>query len=79
MRKILTTLEVANLIERFLNSKEEYPQEWNDFIEAGRVEQRAERFKRRCYELDPFVNTPEVPNENALAELKEMVRSLREM
>jgi hypothetical protein len=79
MRKVLTNQQVADLIERFLNGQEEYPQEWNDFIEAGRVEQRAEGFRERCYELDPLVNTPEAPNDNALAELHEMVRSLREM
>jgi hypothetical protein len=56
MRKMLITPEVADLIERFLDGQEKYPQEWNYFIEAGSVEQRAERFKKRCYELDPLVN-----------------------
>ena len=79
MKERLTAREAAGLIERFLNGQERYPQEWNDFIEGRKVEPRVESFRKKCYELDPLVNTPVAPDEKALAELREIAKSLRQM
>ena len=77
MKRTLKAAEVADLIERFLSGKELYPQEWNDFIEAGRVEQSAEPSRKRCYELDPLINRPGASNLEAIKELKNIVVDLR--
>ncbi len=71
--------EAADLIQRFLDGKELYPQEWNDFIEATKVQPEVELARKRCYELDPRVNCPNPPAPDALAELKEMVSALRKI
>lgn len=77
VKKALSVSEAAGVIERFLDGKEHYPQEWNDFIEARRVEPEAEPYRRRCYELDPLVNRPGEPDQKALAELRAMICVLR--
>jgi hypothetical protein len=79
VKRVLGASEAADLIERFLDGKELYPQEWNDFIEATRVEPQVEPYRQRCYELDPRVNSPDPPDPEALAELKEIVPALRKI
>jgi len=78
-KPLLRASEAADLIERFLDGKSLYPQEWNDFVEAGRVEPRVEPYRKRCDELDPRVNSHEPPDAEALAELKEIASALRKI
>lgn len=70
-------LEVAGLIERFLDKKSLYPQEWNDFVELSQYDKRIDVFRKRCYELDPLVNCPGNPDPKAIGELKSMIEELR--
>ena len=79
MRPRLLPSEAADLIERFLNNSQLYPQEWNDFIEARRVDRAVEQFQRPCCELDPLVNCPGDANCGAVEELKRVVLELRRM
>ena len=77
--KPLAASEAADVIERFLHRRELYPQEWNDFIEGTRVERPVERYRRRCYELDPMVNRPGQPDPDALEELRKIASELRQL
>ena len=72
-----TEPEVADLIERFLEGRSLYPQEWNDFVDSSQRSEKVESYRKRCYELDAIVNRPGAPDAEAVAELKEMIRSLR--
>jgi hypothetical protein len=71
-------LEMAQLIERFLEGNELYPQEWNDFVEVPQFEKERDAYRQRCYDLDPLVNSHEAPDLDAISELRSMVRTLRE-
>jgi hypothetical protein len=75
----LGTSEAADLIERFLHGQQLYPQEWNDFVEATKVEPRVEPYRTRCYDLDPLVNRPGSPDLEALKELKDIADQLRKI
>jgi hypothetical protein len=79
LRIPLGPCETADLIGRFLHGKERYPQEWNDFVEAGRVDAQLEPYRKRCYELDPLVNRPGDPDHGAMEELKCVMSELREL
>ena len=79
MSSALGPSEAADLIERFLNVAERYPQEWNDFVEASPVDVRVEPYRIRCYNLDPLVNRPVGPDPDAIQELKAIVTALRRM
>ena len=75
--KELTNSEVAQLIERFLEARSLYPQEWNDFVETSQRDQEMDIYRKRCYELDPLVNRPGDPDPEAVAELRSMITRLR--
>ena len=75
-RKNLTVHDVGHIIERFLSNSSHYPQEWNDFVES-KQRGESERFRRRCYNLDPLVNCPGNRDEAALAELRALATSAR--
>ena len=77
--KDLAATEVANIIERFLNGTERYPQEWNDLVDSRTVEPQIEMYRKRCDELDPLVNRPEPADPAALEELRQIVSTLRSM
>jgi hypothetical protein len=79
VKRVLGASEAADLIERFLDRKELYPQEWNDFVEATKVQPEVELAQKRCYELDPRANRPDPPDPEALAELKKIVSALRKI
>jgi len=79
MKPVLHASAAADLIERFLGGRELYPQEWNDFVEAVKMEPSVERYRKRCYDLDPLVNRPGAPDLEALEELKEIASALRKM
>jgi len=72
-----TAAEIAQIIERFLNGRSLYPQEWNDFVERRHPDRKLDSFRKRCDELDPLVNCPDPQDVNALAELKNMADALR--
>jgi len=72
----LTPVEMASLIDRFLEGKSLYPQEWNDFVESQLRDKELDKFRKRCYELDPLVNRPAPPDEDAVHELRAIVREL---
>ena len=69
--------EVAQLIERFLEGKSLYPQEWNDFVDSSQSNNRVDIYRKRCYELDPLVNHPGDPDPEAIGKLKAIVDELR--
>src|ERR1035438_9593254 len=48
----LSGSDMAQLIERFLDGRSLYPQEWNDFVDTSQRDQKMDVYRRRCYELD---------------------------
>ena len=57
-KKPRTAAEIAGIIERFLDGNSLYPQEWNDFVECRERDASLDSYRRKCYELDPMVNSP---------------------
>ncbi len=76
-KKNMSREEVAEVIERFLEGRSSYPQEWNDFVDTPQQEAAIDNYRRQCYELDPLVNRPGLPDSDAVADLKELVQRLR--
>jgi hypothetical protein len=76
-RMNLTVHDVGQLIQRFLSDSLRYPQEWNDFVDTKQRKPESERYRRRCYELDPSVNRPGKVDEAALTELRTLAASTR--
>jgi hypothetical protein len=72
-----TAVEVAGIIERFLDGNSLYPQEWNDFVDCTERDASLEIYRKRCYELDPLVNCPVPQDPQAVAELSSMAEALR--
>jgi len=77
MRRKKTRADVADLIERFLQNRLAYPQEWNDFVECSQSDPAIEAYRRRCYDLDPLVNRPDPVDEDAIANLRGILHELR--
>ena len=77
MRRERTKSEVAELIERFLENRLAYPQEWNDFVERHEPDPFVEAYRKRCYELDPLVNCPDPVDQDALSQLRGILQELR--
>jgi hypothetical protein len=73
-----TQSEIADLIERFLQNRSLYPQEWNDSVDCTQQDPAMDEYRRKCYELDPLVNRPQPVDEAAILELRELVERLRE-
>ena len=69
--------DVAGLIERFLEDRSLYPQEWNDFIDTPQQDAIANKYRCKCYELDPLVNRPGMQDPDAVVRLREIIKSLR--
>jgi hypothetical protein len=78
-RRDKTGSEIADLIERFLDGKSLYPQEWNDFVESSQHDKKLDVYRKRCDQLDPLVNRPGDMDPTAVAELREMVDELRRL
>jgi hypothetical protein len=74
-----TAAEIADLIERFLNGRSLYPQEWNDFVECRLTDKKLDLYRKRCNELDPHVNCDDLQEAKPLAELRRMVDELRSL
>ena len=77
MSRKRTRVEVADLIQRFLENRPAYSQEWNDFVECSQRDPTIEAYRKRCYNLDPLVNRPDPVDENAVAELRGILHELR--
>jgi hypothetical protein len=73
----MNSLEAAGVIERFLQGKSSYPQEWNDFVDTPQKRTEVESIRRRCYQLDPMVNLPSGSDPVAITELESIVLALR--
>ena len=69
--------EVAELIERFLEHKSLYPQEWNDFVDTPQQDQEVDVYRKRCHQLDPMVNRPGNPDPESVAKLRSIIGVLR--
>ena len=69
--------EAAQVVERFLEKRSLYPQEWNDFVDTPQTDGMVEAYRRECYELDPQVNRPGSPDPNATERLRAIVERLR--
>ena len=76
-KKDMNGEEVAQLIERFLEDRSSYPQEWNDFVDTPQQEAAIDNYRRQCYGLDPLVNRPGAPDPDAVARLREIADRLR--
>ncbi|PYV76347.1 MAG: hypothetical protein DMG96_14360 [Acidobacteria bacterium] len=70
MRRRRTKAEVAELIERFLENRLTYQQEWNDFVECREPDAVVDSYRKRRYDLDPLVNRPDPVDEDAVAQLR---------
>lgn len=79
MRREKTAWEIAGVIQRFLNGTSLYPQEWNDFVECSHPDPMLDSYRKRCYALDPLVNSPMPQDPDAIAELRGMIEKLRRL
>lgn len=73
----MSSEEAARVIERFLEGRTLYPQEWNDFAETCQDDEFVERYRRECDELDPLVNRPGEGDPEATERLKAIIQLLR--
>ena len=73
----MTPLEIAELIQRFLDEKSHYPEEWVEFAETPQHDKQLDVYRKRCDRLDPLVNRPGEMDPQAVAELRSMVDELR--
>jgi hypothetical protein len=77
-KKNMSSEEAAQVIERFLVEAESYPGEWADFAEGKQQDARVERYRKRCDKLSPLVNRPGEMDAAAVAELRQIIRELRD-
>jgi hypothetical protein len=73
----MTPLEIAELIQRFLDEKSFYPEEWVEFAETPQHDKKLDVYRKRCDQLDPLVNRPGEMDPSAVAELTLMIDELR--
>jgi hypothetical protein len=76
-RRQMSSSQMADLIERFLDGKSRYPQEWNEFVDSSQRDKKMDLLRKRCYELDPLINRPDAPDAEAVAEARTIVNELR--
>jgi len=67
-----TKEEVADLIERFLDNRLDYPQQMNDFVECSQLRLEVDVYRKRC---DVLCAGP--VDEDGIRELRTMVIELR--
>jgi len=77
--RMRTPQEMADIIERFLDGKSRYPQEWNGFVEVSQWNKNTDKFRKRCDELDPLVNRPGDQDAEAVSELRSIIKELRKL
>jgi hypothetical protein len=75
----MTPLEMADVIERFLDERSLYPEEWVEFSETPQHDKQLDVYRERCDQLDPLVNRPGEMDPTAAAELRSMVDELRDI
>jgi len=75
----MTPLEMADVVERFLDEKSLYPEEWVEFAETPQHDKIIDVNRKRCDQLDPLVNRPGDMDPTAVAELREMIDVLRRL
>jgi hypothetical protein len=75
----MTPLEMADVIERFLDERSLHPAEWVEFSEVSQHDKMLDFYRKRCDQLDPFVNRPGEMDPTAVAELRSMVDELRQI
>ena len=68
---------MADLIERFLQDRLAYPQEWNDFVDTRQRSAEMDGYRKICYEIDPLVNCPGQQDDVSLEELRKLIDVLR--
>jgi hypothetical protein len=73
----MTPLEIADLIQRFLDEKSLYPEERVEFAETPQRDKNLDAYRKRCDQLDPFVNRPGEMDSDAVAELQSLIDELR--
>lgn len=71
--------EVADLVERHLDKKWLYSQEWTDFVDTSQRDPTVNAYRKRCCELDPLVNSHAPDDDGGVRELREMIKALREL
>ena len=76
-KKNMNRQEAAGVIERFLEGRSLYPQEWNDFVDTPQEDSVIETCRQQCYGLDPLLNRPGTPDSSALNDLKRALERLR--
>ena len=76
-KKNMNRQEAAQAIERFLEGRSLYPQEWNDFVDTPQEDSIVESYRQQCHELDPLINRPGAPDPRALNDLKRVLGCLR--
>jgi hypothetical protein len=75
----MTPFEIADLIQRFLDEKSLYPEEWVEFAETPQRDKSLDAYRKRCDQLDPLVNRPGDMDSKAVAELRSMIDELRRL
>jgi hypothetical protein len=76
-KKNMSSEEAAQLIERFLEGRSLYPQEWNDFVDTSQEDSVIENYRQQCGQLDPLVNRPGEPDPGAVTRLQGIIERLR--
>jgi hypothetical protein len=72
----MTPEEAALVIERFIDGPSDSI-EWCDFAETRQQNSRVELYRKRCDKLSPLVNRPGDMNQDAVAELRSIIKQLR--
>jgi hypothetical protein len=72
----MTPEEAALVIERFIDGPGDSI-EWCDFAETRQQNSRVELYRKRCDKLSPLVNRPGDMNQDAVAELRSIIKQLR--
>jgi hypothetical protein len=75
----LTAKKAAELLERYMSDSSEYPQELNDFIDTRQGNPQVERVRKRCKELETFVNGEGNVSPSAVEELRFAIDELKKL
>ena len=76
-KKNMNRQEAAQVIERFLEGRSLYPQEWNDFVDTPQEDNVVESYRQQSRELDTLISRPGTPDPRALHDLKRVLERLR--
>lgn len=76
-KKEPTPMEMADIIERFLEGQSLDWTEWVEFTERRLSDERLDRYRKLCDDLDPLVNSPDPMDPVAVAKLRRIIEELR--